>query len=77
MPVGRRVRQSRPAQRLGAEVQMIFPADSRPEASKKSAEDGVRFFRADAQLEMFNVRQKLAVVLHLPGFCVAVKDLFE
>jgi Uma2 family endonuclease len=36
----------------------------------------VTVFRSDAEPELFNVRQELSAEPHLPGFRVAVRDLF-
>jgi Uma2 family endonuclease len=37
----------------------------------------VTAFRTDAEPELFNVRQELSAEPHLPGFRVAMKDLFD
>ena len=37
----------------------------------------VTVFRSDAEPQLFNVRQELMAEPHLPGFRVAVKELFE
>lgn len=74
-------------------VEVLSPSDKQEEIDEKVEEylaTGValvwvvnpRFrtvtvFRADAEPELFNVRQELSADPHLPGFRVAVKDIFQ
>jgi Uma2 family endonuclease len=74
-------------------VEILSPSDRQEEIDEKVEEylaagvalvwvvnprlRAVTVFRGDAEPEMFNVRQDLSAGPHLPGFRVAVEDLFQ
>jgi len=74
-------------------VEVLSPSDKQEEIDEKVEEylaagvalvwvvnprfRTVTVFRADAEPELFNVRQELSADPHLPGFRVAVKDIFH
>lgn len=74
-------------------VEILSPSDKQEEIDEKVEEylaagvalvwvvnprfRTVTVFRADAEPELFNVRQQLSAEPHLPGFCVAVNDIFK
>lgn len=74
-------------------VEILSPSDKQEEIDEKVAEylaagvalvwvvnarfRTVTVFRADAEPELFNVRQELSAEPHLPNFRVAVRDLFR
>ena len=74
-------------------VEILSPSDKQEEIDEKVEESlaagvalvwivnprfrTVTVFRGDAEPELFNIRQELQAEPHLPGFRVAVKDLFQ